>query len=98
MFGCVLDLMNRKDKQIDELVEINLNHEEAIKKAKEACYQCQERHKEEIKIAKSEAVKEFAERLMQRKYQSSDWSHGEHPYVVEVDDILVILEEMGCGE
>ena len=48
-----------------------------------------------IEKAKSEAYKEFAERLLQKKYQSSDWSHGEHPFVVEVDDILDVLEEMG---
>ena len=44
--------------------------------------------------AKDEAIKEFAERLKERKYQSSDWSHGEHPYVVEESDINEILEEM----
>ena len=43
---------------------------------------------------RSEAVKEFAERLKESKYQSSDWSHGEHPYVVEVSDIDNLVEEM----
>jgi L-lactate utilization protein LutB len=47
-----------------------------------------------IDKAKSEAVKEFAERLKESKYQSSDWSHGEHPYVVEVSDIDNLVEEM----
>lgn len=53
-------------------------------------------HARLIATAKSEAYKEFAERLMQRKYQSSDWSHGEHPFVVEENDIIDVLEEMGC--
>ncbi len=43
---------------------------------------------------KAEAIKEFAERLKERKYQTSDWSHGEHPYVVEESDIDEVLEEM----
>lgn len=47
------------------------------------------------KAIKSEAYKEFVERLLQKKYQSSDWSHGEHPFVVELDDILDTIEEMG---
>ena len=43
---------------------------------------------------KTEAIKEFAERLKESKYQSSDWSHGEHPFVVEVDDIDNLVKEM----
>ena len=49
---------------------------------------------QELKTAKAEAYKEFAERLKERKYQSSDWSHGEHPYVVEESDIDDVYEEM----
>lgn len=44
--------------------------------------------------AKAEAYKEFAERLKQLKYQSSDWSHGEHPFVVEESDIDDTLYEL----
>ena len=43
---------------------------------------------------KAEAYKEFAERLKERKYQSSDWSHGEHPFVVEESDIDDTLYEL----
>lgn len=50
------------------------------------------------KTAKSDAIKEFAERLKKRKYQSSDWSHGEHPYVVEEDDINDLVQELTEGE
>ena len=43
---------------------------------------------------KAEARKEFAERLKELMYQSSDWSHGEHPFVVEESDIENLLIEM----
>lgn len=42
----------------------------------------------------ADGVKQFAERLKERKYQSSDWSHGEHPFVVEESDIDELVEEM----
>jgi hypothetical protein len=48
----------------------------------------------QVNTAKAEAIKDFAERLKERKYQSSDWSHGEHPYVVEESDIDDVLDEM----
>ena len=41
-----------------------------------------------------DGVKEFAKKLKGCKYKSSDWSHGEHPFVVEEDDIDEIVEEM----
>lgn len=50
---------------------------------------------------RAEAYKEFAEKLKKDKYVSSDWSHGEHPYVVEEDDIdnlLWVLTEGSNGE
>lgn len=44
---------------------------------------------------KAEAYKEFAERLKERKYlDETGWSHGEHPYIVEEDDIDDVLEEL----
>lgn len=46
------------------------------------------------RTARAEAIKEFAKLLKERKYLSSDWSHGEHPYVVEEDDINNLVEEM----
>ena len=39
-------------------------------------------------------IKDFAENLKEYKYQSSDWSHGEHPFVVEENDIDELVEEM----
>lgn len=43
---------------------------------------------------RAEAIKEFWSRLQGIAYQSSDWSHGEHPMVVELDDAEEIYEEM----
>ena len=45
----------------------------------------------------AEAIKKFAEKIKERKYQSSDWSHGEHPFVVEEDDIDDVLWKMTEG-
>lgn len=47
-----------------------------------------------MKIIRLQAVKEFAERLKEKKYKSCDWSHGEHPYVVEECDIDNLVKEM----
>ena len=41
-----------------------------------------------------ETAKKFAEMLKKMAYQSTDWSHGEHPMVVEVDYIDEIAEEI----
>ena len=43
---------------------------------------------------RKETAEKFAERLKEMAYQSTDWSHGEHPMVVEVDYIDEILEEI----
>ena len=83
-----LKATNEKIKQLNvELKDAKVQAEEykqrltSLLKTYEACQR--------------DAVKEFAEKLLKKKYQSSDWSHGEHPFVVEVDDILETLEEMG---
>ena len=47
----------------------------------------------ETKI-RAEAIKEFAKRLKEMKYESIEWAHGEHPYVVEESDIDNLVEEM----
>jgi hypothetical protein len=41
----------------------------------------------------SKQLPQFAERLKEMAYKSTDWSHGEHPLVVEVDYIDEVLEE-----
>ena len=47
-----------------------------------------------VNAVRAEAIKEFAERVKERKYLSSEWSHGEHPDVVEEDEIDDLVEEM----
>ena len=48
--------------------------------------------------ARKETAEKFAERLKAMAYQSTDWSHGEHPMVVEVDYIDEIAEEITEGK
>lgn len=45
-------------------------------------------------IIRAEAIREFADRLKGMKYESIEWAHGEHPYVVEESDIDNLVEEM----
>ena len=47
-----------------------------------------------LKTKRAEAIKEFWGRLKGIAYQSGDWSHGEHPMVVELDDAEEIYDEM----
>lgn len=47
-----------------------------------------------IRKVRIETIKEFATRLKEYKYRSSDWSHGGHPFVVEEDDIDTCANEM----
>ena len=77
----VIDLINRKNAEIGKLNFENLQMLASIKGLEER--------------VRAEAIKEFAERAKKQKYQSSDWSHGEHPFVVEEDDIDEIAKEMG---
>ena len=48
----------------------------------------------EVKKVRKETAEKFADRLKAMAYQSTDWSHGEHPMVVEVDYIDEICEEI----
>ncbi|MEE0970225.1 MAG: hypothetical protein U0M06_12720 [Clostridia bacterium] len=100
----VLDLLNRLQADRENYKQIAENQQkiildkafenkrlrtsnDALRMANELCKGWEER-------AKAEAYKEFAERLKQLKYQSSDWSHGEHPFVVEESDIDDTLYEL----
>ena len=93
----IFDLINRQKaenenyKQIAENQQsVSMDKEVEIKRLKAE----NEWLLQKLQQAQAEAVKEFAERLKARKYQSSEWSHGGHPFVVEEDDIDEILEEM----
>ena len=44
-------------------------------------------------IGCTDTAKGIYERLVDKAYTSNDWSHGEHPMVVELDDIDEIVEE-----
>ena len=49
---------------------------------------------EKFKVVRIKTAKEFVKRIKIHKFESRDWSHGEHPYVVEESDIDDVLEEM----
>jgi 3-methyladenine DNA glycosylase/8-oxoguanine DNA glycosylase len=96
----VLDLINRQKAEIKELeAKCDRQYEQAeadiranIADGGTSCHWCMDKHR-------AEAIKEFAERLKERAYTSSDWSHGEHPQVVELEDINEIVEELtGKGD
>ena len=59
-------------------------------------YKNTEAYYENFKLpeVRKETAEKFAERLKSMAYQSTDWSHGEHPMVVEVDYIDEICEEI----
>lgn len=84
LVGDAIDLIRRQQAEIERL-------------NKAVAYQKNEFERLRITMfpkVKAEAVREFAIRLLDHKYQSSDWSHGEHPFVVEVDDIDRVVGEM----
>lgn len=83
-----LDHINRQKAEIERLRTECGNQSTLWSRHYESLF---ETAKETIKV---EAIKEFAERLKEHKYQSSDWSHGEHPFVVEEIDIDNLVKEM----
>ena len=85
-----LDLIIRQKEEIERLT---LSEREAYKQLERG----NERMMAIIAEEREDAIKEVAKELKKRKYQSSDWSHGEHPYVVEESDIDDVLEDMIGG-
>lgn len=81
--GDILDLINRQQAEQDELFGKN----EQLKAKNKAIMQT-------IADVRTEAIEEFWGRLKGIAYQSGDWSHGEHPMVVELDDAEEIYDEM----
>lgn len=77
-----LDLIKRQKAEIEDL-----------KADKEALINGQLTLQKMYLESRAEAVREFAEKLKKWKYQSSDWSHGEHPFVVEETDIDELVIE-----
>ena len=86
-----LDLINRQNEKLEMC-------ESALERITKGLPEVKAIHNREIQQAKAEAIKEFAERLKMGKYLSGDWSHGEHPYVVEENDIDDLVCEMTEGE
>ena len=87
------------EKQAAEMARLK-SENERLKKAVESLPKTLVTHKMEVRDmsrvvpVRAEAIKEFAERLRQRAYKSSDWSRGEHPLVIELEDVEDVLEEM----
>lgn len=89
-----LSLINRQKAEIEALeknVDDGEAEIEAVKRRCDVALSLMERKEECIK---AEAIKEFVDTLESVAYVSSDWSHGEHPRVVEMDDVYNIKEEM----
>jgi hypothetical protein len=102
-----IDLINRQKEEIskkDIEIDILIRKKEDLSDEVERLGDSNKRLKEAVglmlnndngvELIKTEAYKEFAEKLLKRKYLSSDWSHGEHPYVVEESDIEDLLYEL----
>ena len=87
LWSLSLDLINRQQAEIERLQayktlyeDLNAEYLETI-----AC----------IKSIKAEAIKEFWSRLHGIAYRSEvEWSHGEHPMLIELDEAEEIYEEM----
>jgi hypothetical protein len=95
-----LDLINRQKEKIEVYEKENrekFNKWLILEKRTKERYA--ELYEEAKDVVRAEAIKDFAERLKEMKYQSSEWSHGAHPFVVEEEDIDYLVEEMtGGGE
>lgn len=90
-----LNLIRKQQAEIERLKAENNRSfdkwiilEERTKKRYEELYQ------EAKAVVRAEAIREFVERLKEMKYESIEWSHGKHPYVVEESDIDNLVEEM----
>ena len=80
--GQIIDLINRQKAEIERLNKANTSVVEHLKKARR-----------QIKAAKAEAIKEFAERL---KDKASDFEFGKAVWVVYIDNL--VKEMVGDGD
>jgi hypothetical protein len=74
----LLRLVKKKDDDIERLERMCAVYEEETGLQKKV----------------SNALKVFFNKAVSKAYESSDWSHGEHPYVVDLDDLESIYAEM----
>ena len=80
-----LDLINRQQAEIERLESKVEELSEVLSNSIRIRYS----------EAKSEAIEEFWSRLQGIAYRSEvEWSHGEHPMLIELDDAEEIYEEM----
>ena len=93
MFSVKSDALNLIRKQQAEIERLKCETGKLLPKNCPYAMQMEVSNKLET-IIRAEAVKEFAERLKEMKYESIEWAHGEHPYVVEESDIDNLVEEM----
>ena len=87
------DALNLIRKQQAEIERLKCEMGKLLPKDCSYAVQMEVSNNLETKI-RAEAVKEFAERLKEMKYESIEWAHDEHPYVVEESDIDNLVEEM----
>lgn len=81
-------------KLSEENERLRKNNAEAADRNWNILKATEQKYKASVKRAEKEAIKAMQERLKERAYTSNDWSHGEHPMVVELDDIDQIAEGM----
>lgn len=97
-----LNLINRQKAEIERLKDENKSIRYCYEQAKSyndtLAESCEKNCKHFNMTTRAEAIKKFAERLKEKKYKSCEWSHGEHPYVVEECDIDNLVKEMTEGK
>ena len=87
------DALNLIRKQQAEIERLKCEMGKLLPKDCSYAVQMEVSNNLETKI-RAEAIREFADRLKGMKYESIEWAHGEHPYVVEESDIDNLVEEM----
>ena len=93
----ILPLLNRQKSEIERLKDLNNQLETDIINAnmnlEHITYEF-DLLKQEKSVVIAEAIKEFLKKAKDLSYESRDWSHGEHPFVVEWEDLMTIYDEM----
>lgn len=85
----VLDLINRKDAEVERLNAVS-----------EICGECHQKYAEKIAKAKSEAIKELAERLKNEIISDTTYGHdtnqhgGYYDYQIKIGDIPEYIDNL----
>lgn len=84
----IKDIINRMSEEVDRTSnKLCFKVVMGDEKMEQIKNECLERVEYNINEIKARAIEEFAEKVKKYAFQSTDWSHGIHPMVVEVDDI-----------